>query len=397
MVAYQMRNALISAVVGVACLTAAGTAGAADTFSNSVTFLGDSVTAGFGYCGTEQLVTCPPNQEMADSWDDPLRHTNLRKCAPPGSPNAPTDACSNDNFDNGKPWQAPPWSAGPNAPTIAYPFQLAATQSTANPAVVSDWAVTGSTPSEWDPQGGRYGNLLGGLKQQYVVMTLGANPLLADFTDIKLLGKSVEYGRCVSSTGYQKTWFGEWYAGPLSNPVNCLKTMWNQLEQTQHLVRVYAKLLAQGDRVIVLGYYRGCSWSFGNWQVEGGVSPSDGNACKGETRPTSPTEPKRISQWEQSLAVGDALDKLIAGAVAKAKQAARTRWPKAAVATNIVYTRPDPAEWAQHQPPQRQGSWIFLNDTWIHPSVAGHANLAKTVAAKMCSAYGHWCGSPIRW
>jgi hypothetical protein len=85
-----------------------------------VTFIGDSVTAGFGYCGPAEVaagVQCRPNQEMANSWV--VGKNSLKDCAPPDPPLNPTDACSNDN-DKGAPGNAPPWSAGPDAPDIAY-------------------------------------------------------------------------------------------------------------------------------------------------------------------------------------------------------------------------------------------------------------------------------------
>jgi hypothetical protein len=264
------------------------------------------------------------------------------------------------------------------------------------PASVSDWAVTGSTPAEWDPTVNGFGLLLGRLNQQYVVMTLGANPLLSAFTDIKVDEISVADGPCVSSTGYQEWWFGEWYAGPLSKPIECLEKEWEQQNSAQHLARIYSRLLAQGDRVIVLGYYRGCPWSFGNWQVEGTIAggPASGKDCKSQTRPIGPQEPKRISQWEQAVAVSSRLNSLIAATVKAAKVKARKRRPNAALASNIVFAVPNLSEWEKHQPGSSGGSWIFLNDTWIHPSKAGHANLAETVAKAMCSAYGHWCGPP---
>ena len=41
--------------------------------------------------------------------------------------------------------------------------------------------------------------------------------------------------------------------------------------------------------------------------------------------------------------------------------------------------------------------WVFKNDTWIHPSKAGHAQLANTVTTAMCSAFGQWCGDQPAW
>jgi hypothetical protein len=203
----------------------------------------------------------------------------------------------------------------------------------------------------------------------------------------------------VSSTGYKESFFGRWYAGPLNVPVECLNREWEQANQTEHLVRVYERLLAEEDRVVVLGYYRGCNWSFGNWQPNANVvkGPSAGKDCKKELRPIGPEDPREVSQWQQAVAVGDALNAQLEKAVEKARAAAKKRWPNTGRANNLVFTKPDPALWEAHQPITGSPSWLFLNDTWIHPSQAGAANLAETVAAKMCSSFGHWCGTPIRW
>lgn len=379
--------------------------GPPESFSDKVTFIGDSVTAGFGYCGAENKwdLTCKVNGEMKNRW---LSTDSIRACKPP---EVPTDACSNDNFD-GKPWAQPPWTPGPHAPDVAYPYQLAAGQSQVEPASVSDWAVTGSTPIQWDPQAGpqkdptagMFKRQLGELNHQYVVMTLGANPLLSDFTNVAFFHIQIADGRCVSSTGHWEWATEKWYAGPISNPLRCLRTEWTDLHQTEHLVHVYEALLAQGDRVVVLGYYRGCSWSFGNWQPSGSLlrGPAYGHNCKSEERPISRTDPAKVTQWEQAVAIGSELNNLIEGAVEIARTEVRRQWPNTGRADNIVFTAPDTAAWEAHQPHSPNGSWIFLDDTWIHPSKAGATNLAQTVAAAMCTSFGHWCagdGIGLNW
>jgi hypothetical protein len=397
-----VKLATLVSVVAALFLMAATTAAAADTtetFDNSVTFIGDSVTAGFGYCGTENAknVTCGTNDEMADRWT--IGKNSLDDCAPKDPPDVPNDSCSNNNF-YGKPWLQGPWTPGPNSPKIAYPYQLAAGQPQGNAAEVRDWAVTGGTPDNWDPQGGAFGGQIDKLNHQYVVMTLGANPLLSYFTNIELQLKTIS-GRCVGSTGYsESSWvfFSKWYSGPISNATDCLKREWARLNQTEHLVRIYTNLLAQGDRVVVLGYYRDCSWSFGNWQPAANPwGPSSGNDCKGETRPTSADNGQKVSQWDQAIAVGNELNNLIADAVDKAKDVARQQWPDTGRAGNIVYTQPDAQAWEAHQPKSGNGSWVLLQDTWIHPNKAGAGNLADTVAKAMCSSFGHWCGKDQGW
>lgn len=370
----------------------------AGTFKNAVTFIGDSVTAGFGFCGVAENasgVQCQVNQQMANSWD--YEYNSLDDCAPPSPPAALNDACSNDNND-GSPWDSPPWTSGPGAPDVAYPYQIAASQAPAGAASVSDWAVSGSTPANWDT-GGAYHSELRKLTGQYVVMTLGGNPLLGDFLEISLGGVPVQDGSCVSSTGYSRGYFyPTWYAGPVSNATGCLTRTWNQLDQTRHLASVYETLLAQGDRVLVLGYYRSCPWSFGNWQSGSLLDgPAAGESCSSQSRPTSPRDPATVTQWQQALAVGNTLNSLVDGAVTQARAWARTRWPGTARYLDLAWARPDESQWALHQPLSPGGSWIQLNDTWIHPDPAGAAQLAGTVTAAMCADFQHWCGSPPAW
>jgi hypothetical protein len=63
---------------------------------------------------------------------------------------------------------------------------------------------------------------------------------------------------------------------------------------------------------------------------------------------------------------------------------------------NLQLATPDQSAWADHQA-WDQKSWVFPNDTWIHPSSAGHAQLATTVTSAMCAAFGQWCGSQPAW
>ena len=360
----------------------------------AVTFIGDSVTAGFGFCGVAENagdVDCKPNQAMADSWF--YQDTSLNDCKPPEVPN---DACSNNN-DNGRPWDAPPWSPGPKSPNVAYAYQIAAKQSATSYAAVSDWAMTGATPANWDPNGGVFAPQLKKINHQYVVMTVGANPILSDFTYITYAGVTVTKGPCVGSTGYESG--GVWYSGPLSTTLACANRRWANLNQTQHLVNIYKALLSQNDHVMVLGYYRACSWSFGNWQPAANVvdGPSKGYRCTSESRPVSKTDHTRITQWAQAVAVGNDVNSRIHAAVVQAQDWAKRQWPGTNRYADLAWTSPDETTWAQHQPLSSAGSWIFLNDTWIHPNKAGAGQLAQTVTRAMCSAFGHWCdpGRPV--
>ncbi|MGO9295795.1 MAG: hypothetical protein ACLP52_18285 [Streptosporangiaceae bacterium] len=260
---------------------------------------------------------------------------------------------------------------------------------------MSDWAVSGSTPANWDPSGGEYGPELKKLTDQYVVMTLGGNPLLAAFIRIAFAGVAAVKGTCVDLTGYSVGFFfPKWYSGPLSAPLGCLTRTWDQIRQTQHLVDIYKALLSQGDCVLVLGY-RSCPWSFGNWQggsLTGG--PASGASCQDQSRPISPDDPITVTQWQQAGVVGTELNTLISHAVGEAQAWAKERWLDTTRYLDLQWTEPDPVQWALHQP-LSASPWIQLNDTWIHPNQAGTAQLADTVTS--AADFQLWCGTPPAW
>lgn len=322
-----ITGTLVTANPGSAATRHAASPVQAHGFHNAVTFIGDSVTAGFGFCGVAENaphVSCKPNQEMANAWY--FGDNSLSDCAPPDPPKPLTNACSNDN-DNGKPWDTGTWTSGLRVPRIAYPYQIAGSQPPTSRALVSDWAITGSAPEDWDPESdGAYADQLKRLKDQYVVMTLGANPLLSYFTDIySLVGG--RRGECVDATFEQIGNFT--YSGPISRTLRCAGLAWAHLEQDRHLVDVYKALLQQNDRVIALGYYRVCPWSFGNWQPRINIArgPAKGHSCRAERYQVSPTDRSIMTQWDQSGAVIGWVNDRIQSAVLEAKAWALQHWP----------------------------------------------------------------------
>lgn len=391
-----------AAIVLGAPLVMAGPAGAAPAalgraaLTSNVTFIGDSVTAGFGFCGIAEnpsVASCGVNDEMSDAWV--AGTAPLRDCAPPSPPAMLTDACSNDN-DNGAPWLAPAWTNSPGVPRIAYPFQIAAGQSPAGAATVRDWAVSGATPANWDPDtGGAYGGELRRLKDQYVVLTLGGNPLLGYFTNVDFGVPGLNtIGKCVKDTGYRG--FFSNVAYPVARATGCLQRNWDALSQTRHLEDVYEALLAQGDKVLVVGYYRGCPWSFGFWQTASLLrGPSYGQSCTSQSAEIQGGS-RQLTQWQQAKAVASDLNTLIHQAVTGAQDWAKTRYPGTATYQNLAWTEPDQAAWTDHQG-WSADPWVIKNDTWIHPDSAGAGQLAGTVEAAMCANFGHWCGTPPTW
>jgi hypothetical protein len=245
-----------------------------ERYRDDVYFIGDSVTAGFGYCGAADG-GCKVNNEMDNSWAvRGLGSTTLYDCAPPDDPNPPTDDCSNNNVAGGKPWESvKAWEKVKGAPTIAYSFVIANFQSPLNPAAVRNWAMTGSTPAHWDPGNtawdlipGLYADQLKMITNSYVVMTLGANPLLSTYLDIHLALPSFTFlkkeflrpGVCAKST-HVETKAAVLNADPAhasegDGVGKCFYDQWQEIQQELHLLNIYKTLLQNGNRVVVVGY-----------------------------------------------------------------------------------------------------------------------------------------------
>jgi hypothetical protein len=371
--------------------------------ADRVIAVGDSVTAGFGYCGTEggansDRVSCGPNQEMANSWT--LGDNALSVCQPPDPP--VNDRCSNNNL-KGAPWDAGPWVPDGNPPKIAYPFVIAKTQRGADQPTVEDWAMTGSTPTDWDG-GGAFASQLDKIKNSYVVMTLGANPLLSYYLAIRLFDLPVSIGRCADDSVIafkpDPRSPPTYYGAPLDSAqhgkywgvLRCLDQEWAKLDQTRHLVGIYKSLLARKNRVVAVGYPAGCPWSFGVWQPQGNPfdGPAKGNPCTSQKYPLWDAAPGvQVSQWDQAKALVAAVNSKIEAAVAQAASESGKR-------DDIRFALPDQGAWVDHQA-WKSSPWVFKNDTWIHPNAQGHEQLARTVTGAMCDAWRHWCGDPPSW
>lgn len=372
-------------------------------FTSDVYFLGDSVTAGFGYCGAEApaiFKPCNVNEPFDNAWT-PIFGTvwPLSYCSPPETPD---DRCSNNNV-NGVPWKAAPWARGDSAPTIAYPFVIARNQSPAISAAIRNWAMTGAEPKHWDPgnerfEAGIFAEQLNKIRNSYVVMTVGANPILSDFLNINSVGTTVVFskvGPCASKTQYKRS--GATLAAALNNEApngdnggaglaHCFDEQWAKNNQSEHLTNIYQALLRNGNRVMVVGYPPVCPWSFGVWQPQAGVGgPASGASCETLSLPSvvpSAANPKgdpQISQADQAFYLADYANTLIQNLVEEQND------------RNIVFVQPS-ADWHEHQYwTGQQNSWVFGNDTWVHPSKLGHEQIAISVLKTMCSTFQHWC------
>lgn len=150
-------------------------------------------------------------------------------------------------------------------------------------------------------------------------------------------------------------------------------------------LRAYKTLLGNGNHVVVLGYPAVCPWSFGTWQPLPNAfdGPATGKACTSKSLPTEGNPSVQTSQWDQAQAIIDFANDNIKNQVNLAGE----QTGKSAFITFAV-----PSGWAGHQPPG-SNSWVFLNDTWVHPNVEGQKQLANTVISAMWTAFKHWCGN----
>ena len=82
-------------------------------------------------------------------------------------------------------------------------------------------------------------------------MTLGANPILSTFLNIRLSGKDSSNGACASETMWLG-WTG-WYAYPPSYANKCATEQWAKNHQTDHLIDVYKTLLQNNNKVLAMG------------------------------------------------------------------------------------------------------------------------------------------------
>ncbi len=365
----------------------------------NVVAIGDSVTAAFGYCGIAD-VCGGVNSAVENSW------LSLKDCNQEAEyPKLPQNLCSN-NRRNGLPWT----NDGETSGGVAYPMQFGwwlrrATQkaSFVRDPSVRNWAVSGARPAHWDPtpvaddptnKDSTPGGFSGQTKKiddSLVVMTLGANKLLADFLSFDFAwpmswfaDTTGDYAKCTGARG----WFWGYEEAGKARLKRCFEEDWAVNKQAEHLKSVYGTLLAQGDRVLVLGYHLACPSTFGTWQQ---MSFSDGPAGGKTSACTAQKGDNGMSQFDQAMYVSGLLNDAIRDAVESTRSWARATWPGEGRDSRIAFV--DTAaldDWTQHQTWSGE-KWVFPNDTGIHPSRAGHAVMAKNVAVEACALLGLYC------
>jgi DNA-binding beta-propeller fold protein YncE len=406
-----------------------GLAALPQVYQDTVYFIGDSVTAGFGYCGPGDIAgllgrNCGVDSEFGNGWTPvSLLAYPLSYCAP-SDPAGVDDRCSNNNYPGGAPWGAPRWTVAPGEPRTSYSFQLGLKQAGPIAAEIYNWAITGSEPKDWEPgsteQGlvaGRFAPMIAEIRYSYVVMTLGANPILSEYLNLSVAGSPyavLKKGKCADTAQTTKidprTGKNAGFAtlsdvepahvGLADGVGVCMDDEWKANGHPEHLQTIYKALLGAGNRVVVVGYPPVCPWSFGSWQptpnptsTAVGGGPAKGYPCDGQIKDADfavfgedygPSS--KLSQADQAYYLGTLANGWIAEYVAEMNN------------PNIIFVAPS-EDWKQHQA-WHPDSWVFKNDTWVHPSKLGHTQLARGVSIRMCEWFDKWCGwdsNTLKW
>jgi len=318
---------------------------------------GDSVTAGYGF--------------FADGTEWPI--TDLLSCRPPAGEF--NDRCSsNSTLGPGAPAGQPQFSADFGlANGVAWPAQVAKALGTVDYA---NYAVTGSEPADWmdlapEPDAPDNGYLHGLLERlvadepDLVLMTLGANPLLADF----LTGP---YMACAlfSDEATQRQLF-----------LDCIDGVIDEQLVAQRLTAIYIEVLSATTdaKVLVSRYYLAIPAIalFDEWQVQTMVDQVN-------------------AQVEQAVAAVKESGAEFESRIALAEPARfNSGWPGTGQDATCGATLP--ADGPSHQSlvaqvmlAARAGSegfcastdpWTIDGDTGIHPNRAGHEQLATSALA----------------
>jgi lysophospholipase L1-like esterase len=305
-------------------LVIAGRAVAAAPPGYKVRAIGDSVTAGFGYCGTGDSV-CGGRQ------DSEFGVFRLFGCA-----TGPLDDRCSSNFGN-------PSGSGSD---VSWTAQFAHSEGVQD---FQNFAVTGSTPTDWD-SGGPFTARLSQVvsdNPNLTLMTLGANPILKEFTR----GEGVP---CL-------------VFGSISQVSACVQHVLAQNKSQEHLENIYARLLsAPKNQVVVLLYH----------------NPVPSLAAGRALRPKVAVLMQQINEM-----------------VHRAVSASQSRFPG-----RMTLLTPGSSPWGlDHQctpvqalmvaewfasfgrsglsPRHASTPWVLSNDVCTHPTIAGHEKFAGPLSA----------------
>ena len=308
--------------------------------------LGDSVTAGFGF------------------YDDgsPMFFSSLFQCRPADT--GYNDACSSNSLTRNSSRGGLSFSSDYGlSNNISWAAQWANAHGITNYANV---AVSGSAPGDWIPGGSLY-TLTQSVEADdpdYVVLTLGANPLLSD----------VLFNTDTMGCALESHLFGDF--------TQCVQKAFASVGLEQNLGAVYQELLAKTDATILLMQYHlsipSVAIAYSSLQIEQmGDLLNEAIASVaqslGSSRLRVVTPPR--------FAVGIDMTPLAPNTYSCSRLGYRVDGPS-------VQAKPTQHELLLTHPlsfcrgPADGGKpWVIGADTGIHPSAAGYAQMASALSA----------------
>lgn len=307
--------------------------------------LGDSVTAGFGY------------------YDDgsPMPFEDLLSCKPGASPY--NDACSSNSTN-----RTDSGSAVEYAPGYGLANNVSWAAQWANAHGVTDYenvAISGSEPSEWAPGGTFYATTkrIESEDPDYLLITVGANPLLSDM----LFG-----------TGNMACALESDIVGGFRE---CIEEAFASVQLRANLKKLYADLVAKTDATIYLMQYptsipaAAITYSATQLAMTGKLLNREIASVASEVSRSrlQPVAPPHFN-------VGIDISPVFPSKYSCSRFGYR-------VDGQSVQAEPSQDELEIDHPlsfcpgPAAGPPWVISGDTGIHPSAAGHAQMAAAVPA----------------
>jgi lysophospholipase L1-like esterase len=311
----------------------------------SVRALGDSVTAGFGYYDDGSL----------------MEFTSLLSCKPGAS--AYNDACSSNSTNTSNEGTvvnyAPDYGLANN---VSWAAQWANSHGVTNYA---NFAVSGSEPSDWAPGGQFYSTTkqIESESPDYLLMTVGANPLLSDM----LFGTS-NIGCAIWSDVFGG--FRE-----------CIERAFTGANLRGNLKSLYTELVAKTNATIYLMGYpdtvpsSAIGYSATQLAMTGKLVNREIGSVAAEVSPSrlQPVLPPHFN-------VGVDISPVYPSRYSCSSLGFKVDGPS-------VQSEPTQDELTLSHPfsfcdgPEAGPPWVISGDTGIHPSAAGYAQMASRVPA----------------
>lgn len=248
-------------------------------------------------------------------------------------------------------------------------------------------------------------------KSNLVVLTLGADPILASWLDGGAFGHNLRSTN--SAASYTVAQNPNYCASSVSNAQACLRQDAERFKLKENLLGLYTELLETSD-VLVQLYYRACPGTFANVAdantpgMDTGL-PHDGNQLPGKSTPCK-AGGKRLAI---SQAAVDGINEVILAAVKEAQDrpyAKDSAYKIAAIcpgygvdvsnstfglsSKDVVGSAPHCSLFDNYQfdgNSSDSSQWVIYADSGAHPNVRGSAALAMGVFYGLCDKLGYFC------